>query len=228
MYLLMQKLGSRSRSGRSRQATGAEAETAQFLPCGAWADGGGSSWKVALRDERAPRAGWRFLQAGPSKNCAAEPEREEPVGDGGGGGDCTIFALRGSPSPGGLGWLQHCNIVSRRHGRPSNSAGTEAELGGARQGDGDGAGGPAEFEGRPAAAERAGGLDGMSRKRPAEEVVDFDLDGPGAAAASSPSSGDNDGGHRRRRVGAAGADWGLAEVLAECGLDPRPGGRGRR
>ncbi|EJK60542.1 hypothetical protein THAOC_19082, partial [Thalassiosira oceanica] len=65
-----------------------------------------------------------------------------------------------------------------------------------------------------------GGLDGMSRKRPAEEVVDFDLDGPGAAA-SSPSSGDNDG--RRRRVGAAGAGWGLAEVLAECGLDPGPG-----
>ncbi|EJK50588.1 hypothetical protein THAOC_30379 [Thalassiosira oceanica] len=31
----MQKLGSRSRSGRSRQATGAEAEAAQFLPCGA-------------------------------------------------------------------------------------------------------------------------------------------------------------------------------------------------
>ncbi|EJK61285.1 hypothetical protein THAOC_18261, partial [Thalassiosira oceanica] len=64
----------------------------------------------------------------------------------------------------------------------------------------------------------------MSRKRPAEEVVDFDLDGPGAA------SGDNDGGgsspegvHRRRRVGAAGAGWGLAEVLAECGLDPGPG-----
>jgi len=63
----------------------------------------------------------------------------------------------------------------------------------------------------------------MSRKRPAEEVIDFDLDGPGSA----PSGGGNDGGPsnggRRRRVGAAAAGWGLAEVLAECGLDPAAG-----
>ncbi|EJK65377.1 hypothetical protein THAOC_13765, partial [Thalassiosira oceanica] len=40
----MQKLCSRSRSGRSRQATGAEAETAQFLPCGAVTLAGRADW----------------------------------------------------------------------------------------------------------------------------------------------------------------------------------------
>ena len=57
----------------------------------------------------------------------------------------------------------------------------------------------------------------MSRKRPAEEVIDFDLDG--SSGAAPPSDNDGGPGRRRRRVGAAAAGWGLAEVLAECGLD---------
>ncbi|EJK60156.1 hypothetical protein THAOC_19542, partial [Thalassiosira oceanica] len=113
----MQKLCSRSRSGRSRQATGAEVEAAQFLPCGAVASPspGGQAVLWGLGGDRGPgrasesiRAAEPMMTWTPTKAFkgsarhkiwgGAEVEAASAVET---KRSPQIFALRGSPSAAG-------------------------------------------------------------------------------------------------------------------------------